>query len=625
MRSWFLLWGTLFFVNSTSMHETSHSKMRAFATRYLAGRRDSLLHIVDVGSRSVLGHQTYRELFAGPMWEFCGLDIEAGHNVDLVVSNSYQWSEVKTESFDVAISGQALEHVEFPWKTMREVFRILRPGGLFCLIVPSSGEEHRYPVDCWRFYTDSMQALAKDSGFNVVESFTDVGLGNWQDTFAVFQKPGSSSDAPVVFSPMENRDVAFSEYYKALSSRPKSVAYYHHLAESLKMRGRSPEARLVFRIGSEMCPQDGSLRKEVIADLMAAGEITAAAEHMVTLLGARPITPANADLAGAVFQQLAEPQRKYYAKLLPNETPALKQVARLAMEGGHYLLAAESWERLALREPGDDTHSEQQAVALWGTGRHDDARAAFHRLLQSHINAGKITRTTVIHRIIGALGAQHYLELGVERGINFFQIEAPQKFAVDPAFKIPGGPRDFDGHRFFEMPSDKFFESLPSDIAKHGIDVALIDGLHTYEQALRDVEHCLEYLTPGGIIVMHDCLPASDAEAAPSMEQARKTVGFQGQWTGDVYKAIIHLRATRSDVFVAVLDCDHGVGLVMKGKPESRLPIDPQVIGHMTFADLRLSLGHWLNLKPASWFSEWLHHNYARSRSPEASCSNRSN
>lgn len=592
------------------MHETSFAKMGAFVTRYLSNVPDSPLRILDIGARSVLGHQPYRNLFDRPSWEFCGLDIEAGHNVDLLVSNPYEWAEVENESFDVAISGQALEHVEFPWKTVREVFRILRPGGLFCLIVPSSGEEHRYPVDCWRFYADSIRALANDSGLRVVEVFTDVGLGNWQDTFAILQKPVPSADTKASFPLMENRDAAFSEYYKALSSRPKSVAYYRHLGEALKVRGREAEARLVFRLGTEMFPNEASLRKQVTTDLLASGEIAAAAEHMVSLLGARPITPASVEAAGAVFQQLSPLQRAYYGKLLPNDTPALKQLARLAMERGQYRLAAASWERLALREPVEETHLEQQCVALWGAGEHQEAKAGFSRLLQKNISAGKITRTTVIQHAIAASGAKRYLEIGVEQGINFFQAEATKKFAVDPAFKIPGGAKDFDGHRFFEMTSDKFFESVPPDIAEQGIDIALIDGLHTYEQTLRDVERCLEYLSPGGVIVMHDCLPASDAEAAPTMEAARKIAGFQGQWTGDVYKTIIHLRALRPDLFVAVLDCDHGIGLVKKGDPESRISTDIERIRKMTFADLRLALSHWLNLKPASWFDGWLHQNY---------------
>lgn len=590
------------------MHESSFAKMGAFVARYLASNKGGGLRVVDIGARSVLGHQTYRDLFDCAAWEFQGLDIEAGHNVDIVVDDPYNWHGIGPASFDVAISGQALEHVEFPWKTFGEVFRVLKPGGLFCLIVPSSGEEHRYPVDCWRFYPDSMRALARDSGFLPVEVFTDFGLGNWQDTFAVFQKPlGAEAAGPTAapFLAMENRDAAFSEYFRALTARPRNPAYYLNLGALLRERGRDQDADFAHRVGAELFPNHAPLRQEVVRALQEAGEVVAAAEHGVALLGIRPIQPASVATFGAVFDRLSADQRAYYSRLLPVELPPLKRVANLAHEAGCYRLAAACWKTLAELEPADENHAVRHCLALWGAGEQGAARTAFLCLRDGQLAAGAITRTTVIQRFINASGAKRYLEIGVEQGINFLQVEAESKFAIDPAFKIPGGAADFVGHRFFEMPSDAFFESPPPEIVEHGIDIALVDGLHTYEQALRDVENCLRYLAPGGLIVMHDCLPASAAEAAPTMEAARAMPGFKNAWTGDVYKAVAHLRATRPDVFVAVLDCDHGIGLVQKKPAESVLAVDTARIAKLGFGELRTNPAHWLNLKPEAWFETW--------------------
>ncbi len=86
------------------------------------------------------------------------------------------------------------------------------------------------------------------------------------------------------------------------------------------------------------------------------------------------------------------------------------------------------------------------------------------------------------------------------------------------------------------MTSDEFFANPPEILIEKGIDLAFIDGLHTYEQSLRDVENCLKYLNPDGIIVMHDCLPSSEAEALPSLEKAMKHPEFKGAWTGKYIK-----------------------------------------------------------------------------------------
>ena len=591
------------------MHDTSYAKMGVFVAHYLPDHTEASLRVVDIGARSVLGHQTYRDLFNCLTWQFQGLDIEAGPNVDIIVEDPYCWRTIESASFDVAISGQALEHVEFPWKTFAEVFRILRPGGLFCLIVPSSGKEHRYPVDCWRFYPDSMRALARDSGFAVVEVFTDFGLGNWQDTFAVFQKPfniGTSDAISAPFPAMDDRGAAFSEYFRALSSRPRNPAYYLTLGGLLRERGRNEDADFAHRVGAELFPGHAPLRQEVVHALLAAGEVVAAAEHGVTLLGMRPIQPASVLAVGAVFERLSASQLAYYGKLLPIELPPLKRVANLAHESECYRLAATCWAALVALDPADENHPSRRCLALWGAGETVSARAAFLGMRDAQLKAGAITRTSVVQRVIHASAAKRYLEIGVEQGINFFQIEADAKFGVDPEFKIPGGGRNFAGHHFFEKTSDAFFESPPPEILEHGIDVALVDGLHTYEQALRDVENCLRYLSPGGVIVMHDCLPASPAEAAPSMEVAKSMPGFKNAWTGDVYKAVAHLRTTRDDLFVAVIDSDHGIGIVCRGTPESMLSIPVEKVAAISYSDLKASTGKLLNLKSAEWFPNWL-------------------
>jgi SAM-dependent methyltransferase len=99
---------------------------------------------------------------------------------------------------DVVISGQVLEHAEYFWITALEMARVLKPGGLICLIAPSAGPEHRYPVDCWRFYPDGMRAIAKFAHLDCLEvktawdNFGDHESDMWHDTVAVMRKPQRS-------------------------------------------------------------------------------------------------------------------------------------------------------------------------------------------------------------------------------------------------------------------------------------------------------------------------------------------------------------------------------------------------------------------------------------------------
>ncbi len=169
--------------------------MADFAQKYLSARRDESLLILDLGSQDFNG--SYRSLFDRSPWRYRGIDMTAGKNVDLVLRDPYRWREIRAESADVIVSGQTFEHTEFFWLTIREIARALKAGGLLCLIAPSAGDEHRYPVDCWRVYPDGLRALARYAGLEVLEAWTqwedlpqyDGESNKWHDSVLIARKP----------------------------------------------------------------------------------------------------------------------------------------------------------------------------------------------------------------------------------------------------------------------------------------------------------------------------------------------------------------------------------------------------------------------------------------------------
>jgi len=176
------------------MHLSSIDKMKVFRDKYLSGKEDSKLRILDLGSMEIGG--SYRSIFDEDKWEYTGMDLLPGKNVDIVLSDPYNWLEIESNSVDVFISGQTFEHIEYFWKTMLEIARVLRPGALCCIIAPSGGPEHRYPVDCWRFYPDGFKALSCYAGLEVLEVGTQWepkgysdGSDMWADTMLVAGKP----------------------------------------------------------------------------------------------------------------------------------------------------------------------------------------------------------------------------------------------------------------------------------------------------------------------------------------------------------------------------------------------------------------------------------------------------
>ncbi len=152
------------------MHESSLLRMQWFVDTYLDTQKSA--SVLDVGSYDVNG--SYKQFFTGPRFTYTGLDMVSGPNVDYVLKNPYQWEEFPDAAYDVVVSGQTFEHTEFFWLTLAEMARVLRPGGYLCIIVPRCDKLHRYPVDCYRFDTDGMIALARYCNLSPLHASTDL-------------------------------------------------------------------------------------------------------------------------------------------------------------------------------------------------------------------------------------------------------------------------------------------------------------------------------------------------------------------------------------------------------------------------------------------------------------------
>ncbi|NBO54875.1 MAG: methyltransferase domain-containing protein [Actinobacteria bacterium] len=215
------------------MHQSSFEKMQVFVNAYLHGHTEKELRILDFGSQVVDEQaQSYKQLFAFPTWEYIGVDLTSGINVDYATTDPYDWSVIDSESMDVVISGQVFEHIPFFWVSIFEIMRIIKPGGLACLIAPSSGGVHKFPVDCWRFYEDGFIALASYVGAEVIDSFTDHKNGDWADSIIVFKKPLWSFEQRNQFAQRHHHQMAVIGRQSRISKVEENMSNYSLLAAS---------------------------------------------------------------------------------------------------------------------------------------------------------------------------------------------------------------------------------------------------------------------------------------------------------------------------------------------------------------------------------------------------------
>ena len=183
------------------MHLSALTCMDICIENYL--RKDQHYQILDFGSFTNVGQRVnHRLLLQDHRCTITGVDIQAGTNVDIQMTKPYR-IPVRSRSQDVVMSGQVFEHIPFPFASMLEIARVLRPGGYVFLTVPSRGHRHS-KYDLWRFYPDSMRALAAYAELELLEVHTDwpprqsrhhkydeidAAHHYWGDTTAVMRKP----------------------------------------------------------------------------------------------------------------------------------------------------------------------------------------------------------------------------------------------------------------------------------------------------------------------------------------------------------------------------------------------------------------------------------------------------
>lgn len=198
-------------------------------------------------------------------------------------------------------------------------------------------------------------------------------------------------------------------------------------------------------------------------------------------------------------------------------------------------------------------------------------------------------RSSIIQKIIEQIEAEVYLEIGIYDGWTFRRIVAPQKIGIDINL------RHYVNCDCHEISSDDFFKQQDywfSKLSYKGYDVVFIDGFHSYEQSLKDFQNSLRYLNSGGIIILHDCNPASEANSLDFLH------------TGTVWKTIVNIRSNYNDLNVFVLDCDEGLGIIRRGEPNGMLSYSLEEIQNFSYNDLEKNRNMMLNLKNLAYFNE---------------------
>jgi SAM-dependent methyltransferase len=134
---------------------------------------------LDVGC----GRKPYRVLFRSS--EYIGLEIDTPETRRDSLADAYYDGDsfpFGDGEFDSVVTNQVFEHVFQPEEFLREIRRVLRPGGILLLTVPFVWDEHEQPRDYARYTSFALMHLLRKEGFTILETRKSV-----NDIRAVFQ------------------------------------------------------------------------------------------------------------------------------------------------------------------------------------------------------------------------------------------------------------------------------------------------------------------------------------------------------------------------------------------------------------------------------------------------------
>jgi SAM-dependent methyltransferase len=139
--------------------------------------------LLDVGA----GSSPYEELImaSGKVREYIKLDFASsdyhqGYELDLTWDG--KTIPLSGQSIDTVFMTEVLEYVYKPGELLREVRRVLKPGGKLFLTVPFSWPMHELPFDYHRFTPIAIRAYFEEADFVVKDIKL---LGGWDHSLAL--------------------------------------------------------------------------------------------------------------------------------------------------------------------------------------------------------------------------------------------------------------------------------------------------------------------------------------------------------------------------------------------------------------------------------------------------------
>lgn len=90
-----------------------------------------------------------------------------GDHVPTWLGDITNMSAIPSERYDTVFCQQVLKHVPQPFEAVREINRVLKPGGKLIMTVPHLSKRHELPHDYYRYTQNGLRYIFENSEFDV--------------------------------------------------------------------------------------------------------------------------------------------------------------------------------------------------------------------------------------------------------------------------------------------------------------------------------------------------------------------------------------------------------------------------------------------------------------------------
>lgn len=207
-------------------------------------------------------------------------------------------------------------------------------------------------------------------------------------------------------------------------------------------------------------------------------------------------------------------------------------------------------------------------------------------------------RHDVVQAVLDCFEKPAYLEVGVFQGITFHNLEAAHKVAVDPNFRfdVDAARAENSNAQYHGVPSDEYFAGAEGCL----FDVIFLDGLHTFEQTLRDLTNAVAHLLEGGVVIIDDVRPSSYGASLPELGKiwlVKEALKENNEWMGDVYRLVYFIDTFMPAYSYATVEENHGQLVMWRAARHPVPDRSVESVSRKSFADL-LHEVEVLRLKP---------------------------